>query len=469
VFYPQHDELVVIRPGAWTRLNKEDLQKRGKDLPALQEGELMMSLTLRGRLKLFDALKNMAEASGRSLILGPGVEDGDVLLDVKDIPVSDALRRVLYPMGYGFKVSASDLLILARDTRMFRLNLPPVTQGFNTMTTNESSSAASNNQSTGDGRMRVGAKVRIENVSGGMSYWQDMEANVKNLMSPKGVLSLNKAAGVVVVTDTPRELDRIEAFLKEMNERSSQQIMVDVKVVEVELSKEHKLGIDWGVLLSGGDLKGLNVTTNFASENISSGNMMTFSARAHQEGSGDSESGVKAVLKALESFGRIEVVSQPRLMMLNNSVASIQVGETRSYVESTNIETTQGGATITSASLSEVHGGVTLQIMGSLVEEDVFLNVTPVVSTIDDIRTISLSGGSKLEAPDTSMKTMSTFVRVQAGRTVAIGGLITHGRSKHQYGIPFLSRLPVLGRMFSYELRRDHRTELVIFMTPRRG
>jgi type II secretory pathway component GspD/PulD (secretin) len=237
----------------------------------------------------------------------------------------------------------------------------------------------------------------------------------------------------------------------------------------VELSNEHKLGIDWGALASAGDLKGLSLTTNFASENISSGSMVTFSGRVNKEGAGDTASGVKAVLKALESFGRIEVVSQPRVMMLNNSVASIQVGETRSYVESTNMETTQGGATITSASLNEVHGGVTLQIVGSIAGEDIFLNVTPVVSTIDDIRTITLGGGSKLEAPDTSMKTMSTVVRVKAGHTVAIGGLITRDRSKHQYGIPFLSRLPVLGKAFSYELRRNNRTELVIFMTPRRG
>jgi MSHA type pilus biogenesis protein MshL len=468
VFYPQRDELVMVRPGAWGQLNKEDPSK--ELAPEVDQIEpLTVPVTFMGRVKLFDVLKIVAEVSGKVLVLWPGVQDSDVVLDVKDMPVSGALEHVLYPMGYGFKLNASDLLILARDTRMFRLNLPPVTQAFNTATTNESSSVSSGNKNSGDGRMRVGAKVMVENSSGGMSYWQDMEANVRSLMSSTGVLSLNKAAGVVVVSDAPRELDKIGVFFKDMNERASQQIIVDVKVVEVELSNEHKLGIDWGALLSSGDLKGLDLTTNFASENISSGSMVTFSGRMNKEGSGDTASGVRAVLKALESFGRIEVVSQPRVMMLNNSIASIQVGETRSYVESTNMETTQGGSTITTASLNEVHGGVTLQIVGSIVGEDVFLNVTPVVSTIDDIRTITLGGGNKLEAPDTSMKTMSTLVRVKAGRTVAIGGLITRDRSKHQYGIPFLSRLPVLGKAFSYELRRNNRTELVIFMTPRRG
>jgi MSHA type pilus biogenesis protein MshL len=469
VFYPSHDELVVVKPGAWGQLNKEDPKKEPEAAEAGQTDALTVPVTFMGRMKLFDALKAMAEVSGKILVLGPGVQDGDAMLEVKDMPVSGVLGHVLYPMGYGFKVSSSDLFILARDTRMFHLNLPPVTQAFNTATTNESSSASSGNKNPGDGRVRVGAKVLVENASGVMSYWQDIEANVRDLMSSTGALSLNKAAGVIVVTDAPRELDKIDAFLEQMNDSASRQIVVDVKVVEVELSREHKLGIDWGALASSGDLKGLGLTTNFASENISSGSMVTFSGRMNKEGAGDTASGVKAVLKALESFGRIEVVSQPRVMMLNNSVASIQVGETRSYVENTNIETTQGGSTIASASLNEVHGGVTLQIIGSIAGEDIFLNVTPVVSTIDDIRTIALGGGSKLEAPDTSMKTMSTVVRVKAGHTVAIGGLITRDRSKHQYGIPFLSRLPVLGKAFSYELRRNNRTELVIFMTPRRG
>ncbi|MBF0620039.1 MAG: hypothetical protein HQL19_07720, partial [Candidatus Omnitrophica bacterium] len=176
-----------------------------------------------------------------------------------------------------------------------------------------------------------------------------------------------------------------------------------------------------------------------------------------------------AVLKALDSFGKVEVVSQPRVMMLNNSVANIQVGETRAYVDSTNIETTQGGGTITSATLSEVHGGVTLQILGNIVDDEIFLNVTPVVSTIDAIRTITLGSSGKLEAPDTSMKSMSAMVRVKDGTTVAIGGLITKDRSVTRSGIPVLSRLPVLGKLFSYDVRHDGRTELVVLLTPRRS
>ena len=61
------------------------------------------------------------------------------------------------------------------------------------------------------------------------------------------------------------------------------------------------------------------------------------------------------------------------------------------------------GGTIVSGSLGEVHGGVTLQIMGNMVGEEIYLQVTPVVSSIDNIRSIALGGGSRLEAPETSI------------------------------------------------------------------
>ncbi len=478
VYYPARDELVILRPGAWVRAPAQPLVMPVQAVATgtgtvVFKGGAPRLITLAGQVKLFEALKIIAEAAGKQVVLGPGVVDTELTLNISQAPLARALRAILVPLEYGYKVNGGELVILARDTQSFRIDLPPVAQAFDTATTNESSSAGEEGNAgagtAGRSHVRVGARVVIHNKAEALSYWSDVEAGVRNLVSKDGLVSVNKAAGVIVVTDTPRRLETLETFLKDINARAARQIMVDVKVVEVELSREHKLGIDWGALMAGGSLKGLRASTNFASGNMATGNVMTLAASAGRSGAGDTASGIKAVLKALESFGQIEVVSQPRLMMLNNAVASIQVGETRSYVESSNVETTQNGGTITSAALNEVHGGVTLQIVGSIAGEDVFLGVTPVVTSIDDIRTITLGGGSRLEAPDTSIKTMTTQVRVKDGQTVAIGGLITRDKRKEQQGVPFLCRLPVLGRLFSYEVRRNRRTELVIFMTPHQG
>jgi len=63
---------------------------------------------------------------------------------------------------------------------------------------------------------------------------------------------------------------------------------------------------------------------------------------------------------------------------------------------------------------------------------------------------------------------MSTMVRIKSGQTVGIGGLITRNQASRVVGVPFLCRIPVIGKAFSWESRNNNRTELVVFLTPRK-
>ncbi|MBF0618735.1 MAG: hypothetical protein HQL19_01050 [Candidatus Omnitrophica bacterium] len=431
--------------------------------------ELLRPVSMKGTFRSTEALKSVAEIAGKGLVLSKGVEDFDVDIDLYDAPIARALNVILYSRGYGFKVNASDLVILAVESKVFRLALPPVEQQLDTLTSNESLTDSSGVSDKKSSRVKVGTKVVVENSAQRLSFWEDTERNVRALLSPSGSMSLNRVGGVLLVTDTPVVLQTVEGFIDELNRRVSRQILVDVKVVEVELSNEHKLGIDWAALMGSADLKGLRAVSSMTSENLPAAGAFTLSGSADKEGSGDTQKGVNMLLRALDSYGRVEVVSQPRIAMLNNTVANIQVGSTRSYVESSNIETIQSGGTIVSGSLGEVHGGVTLQIVGNMVGDEIFLNVTPVVSSVDDIRSISLGNGSHLEAPETSMKSMNTMVRLKGCETAVIGGLITRNASKQHSGVPVLGRLPLLGRLFSYETVKRSRVELVIMITPRQG
>ncbi len=434
-----------------------------------EAGELDRKVSMTGSFKLFEAVKGMAEVMGKGFIAGKGVENVDVVLDLKDVPVVQALNSILYPRGYGFRLSNGNLIVLAVETKVFRLVLPPVEQHLDSVTSNESLTGSADTTSDKASQVRVGTKVVVGNSAQRLSYWEDAERNVKALLTPIGTVSLNRVGGVMVVTDNPVVLSTVEGFIDELNQRVSRQILVDVKVVEVELSHEHRLGIDWSILMDRGDLKNLKAVSSMTAEHFTGAGAFTLTGFADKALSGDSDTGVNGLLRALDSFGRVEVVSQPRVAMLNNTVANIQVGQTRSYVESSNIESTQSGGTIVSGSLGEVHGGVTLQIVGNLIGDEIFLNVTPVVSSVDEIRSITLGGGSRLEAPETSMKSMNTMVRLKENDTAVIGGLITKNTNKQHYGIPVLGRLPFLGRLFSYDSVRRSRVELVVMITPRRS
>jgi len=449
------------------------------DLPA----EFDQVISLKGKMKLSDGLRLLAKTLNRNLILGPGVQDSDIDVSLDNIEAWRSLTSLLYPLGYGFKINeAGDLIILAEETRMFRVNLPPISQDLDSLTTNEtlsgdnsnqsnsgsSNTNSSNNQSNNQNSQKtmVGTKVVVENRSQSLNIWKDINDNLKEILLTTDKYTLNKVAGMVMVQSSPATLDKVAAYFQEVNKRISQQIIVDVKVVEVTLNKDYSSGIDWSLLANNGKI---NVTTNFASQNFTSGNYMTLMGSS-ATGAGTVANGVSGLLNALDTFGKTEVLSQPRVMLLNNTVANIQVGESESYVDSYTTDTTTTGTSV-SATLNAVQGGVNLQIIGNIVGDDVYLNVTPVVSTIDQIRSISLGSGGVLEAPNTSSKSISSMVKVKEGDTAVIGGLITRNNQVTTNGIPLLDKLPFgIGKtLFTYQTKNNDRTELVIFITPRRG
>ncbi|MDO8675415.1 MAG: hypothetical protein Q7K71_04790 [Candidatus Omnitrophota bacterium] len=438
--------------------------------------EMQNALTTKVTVKAQDlplsvVLKPLAQSIGYQLLLGPGVEDKKVNVDLSDAPVSRVLNTVLYPLGYGFKAKDGDLVILSQETRIYRVVLPPIVQTFNDTTSNESfvqsANAASTGINTNPQQIKLGTKVLVNNKALEISFWDDIAANLKTLISPGGQFSANKPAGSVVVTDTPGFLDRIGQYFDELNRRVAQQIDVDVKVVEVALSDEHRFGVDWNALAESlKTLNSLGMATNFASGNFTSGQFLTFNADGPRPGSGVSAGGIKLAIDALAKQGRVEVVSQPRLTILNNQTAVIQVGSTQSFVDKTTFETTQTG-TITSISTSQVQEGVTMRLLGNIVGDQIYLSVTPVVTTIDNIRSIT-SGTTTIEAPQTTTKSINTLVKLREGQTVAIGGLITSYVQKTKQGVPVVSKIPVLGKLFEYSQNKNNKTELVIFITPRK-
>lgn len=448
----------------------------GAFIYAQQEGELKNMeniISLQGEMKLFESLRLIADVGRKTLVLTEGVEDRTMFLQINQVEAWKALETILYSCGYSLKTDENVLIILAFETKVFSLSLPPVEQQLSNLTTNESHQGGENSLSSVSnaqgGKTRVGAKVLLENKSRVLSYWNDLEDNIRSLLTEKGKVSFNRVTGMVVVVDRPYRIQQIEKLIKEFEKRLEKRILVDVKVLEVALTKEHRLGIDWMMLMNRGDLKNVRVNTNFTQNQTPIAGEMTLSGQMPTTSSGITSNGISILLKALENFGKVEVVSQPRVVMLNNIVANIQVGETKSYIESSTVETTSSGNHISGASLNEVHGGVTLQIVGNIKGDDIFLNVSPVVSTIDHIRTITLADGAKIEAPETSMKSMNTSVRLKQGETVVLGGLMTQSNHKQIFRIPFLGGLPLIGKLFSYESLYRKRTELVILITPRKG
>ncbi len=447
-----------------------------KDIIPSVPKEFEGKITLRAEnVPLKIILKSIGKATGYNIVFGPHINQSQpVSINSDDVEIWRALNTILFPLSYGFRLRNNDLVILAEETRVYRISLPPVSSNINDLTSNESFVTSQNNESSNNNQnknsslnIRVGTKILVENKLDKLSLWDDIEDNLKSILTQNGKYSLNKPAGVILVSDLPSNLDKIDGYFNEINSRISQQIQVDVKVVEVKFTDQKTMGVDWAALTKSlGELNKLSLASNFASNAFNSGNFSTLTLTGSNPDSGTTENGINLVIKALEEYGSVEVVSQPKIALLNNTAAIIQVGTTRAFVDNSTVQTTQTG-TITTLSTSQVQEGVTMRIMGNTVNDKIFLNVVPVVTTIDSIRKVT-SGNTTLEAPTTTTKSINTMVKVQEGQTVAIGGLITADNAYSRDGIPGLSRLPVLGGLFSSTTKKKNRTELIVFITPKR-
>ncbi|MBU4467331.1 MAG: hypothetical protein KKC39_01110 [Candidatus Omnitrophica bacterium] len=453
-------------------VSKPKAESSKPELPAVFDKKI----TLRSSgVNLKTLLSKIGELTGYNVVYDPEVDSNvNVSVDTQDVPVWRALNTMLFPLTYGFKVKDNDLVILSKETRTFKLNLPPNTQAFSDTISNESwtnpdeaaTSSSSNNNSNMN--IKVGARVFVESKEDSLSFWKDVDLNLAKMISPTGKYSFNKLAGLVMVTDSPQVLDKIASYIDLINVETNKQILVEVKILEVTLSRENTYGIDWNAIYKNlGDIKQLTLSSNLAAQSLVSPGLFTLTATGPKEDSGTVSSGVSALIKALQSQGRVEVVSQPKIMLLNNQAAMVQVGTVTSYVANTTTTTSSAGLASTSATTDQVQEGVTLRLMASILDGQILVQLTPVVTTLDQIRSIDMGQGTTIEAPKISTKSMHTLVKIKDGETIAVGGLITTNDNKSEKGIPFLRDLPLIGKFFEYKSKTHTRTELVIFITPK--
>jgi general secretion pathway protein D len=170
------------------------------------------------------------------------------------------------------------------------------------------------------------------------------------------------------------------------------------------------------------------------------------------------------IINAVEGFGRTKILSSPKIAVLNNQEAKILVGTKEAYVTTT-VSQTGTGTAITSEQVNVIDVWVKLYVTPTISREGfISMKVRPEISskTILPLRT---SQGNEIPIVETSEA--QTTVQVKDGNTVIIAGLMKNERSKNVAGIPFLSRLPILGIPFRSTSESGKQTELVILLTPR--
>ena len=262
----------------------------------------------------------------------------------------------------------------------------------------------------------------------------------------------------LLIRTRPAQWAEIEAAVKRLD-NAPMQVQIETRILEVNLSGELDLGVQWYL----GRLAGNSASTTVAN---ASGSQGALGGGGAGLGAADSlfysfvSSNLQVALHALETNGRTQVLSAPSLVVMNNQQAQIQVGD-NIPISQTTVNTNVSDTTL--SSVEYVQTGVILDVLprinpGGLV----YMDIKQQVSDANTSTALDNNGNPRI-----STRSVSTQVAVQSGQTVLLGGLIKQDNSDTASTVPYLGRIPGLRWLFGTTSKSKKRTELIVLITPR--
>jgi len=421
------------------------------ELPAASEN-LVYSFKANS-LPVTQALTMFARIYHLNIIVNPDEITGSVTVDFHDVPFNQAMEAILHATGYYWHRDGKLIFVEARETRQFELDFLASNNddtGSSTSSSSSSSGSSSNSSTTNNGNYNI---------------WNGLEDKLKTLLSEKGTLVVSRLTGIIQVTDAHPHVQAVAEFIKQLRHTISRQVEIDMKVLEVILSDNTALGIDWSRL----DVGGAAARLAFSTANAISTPAGGFAALSPAITINTSNGNIKSVITALSEQGKVKIISQPRIRTLNNQPALVKVGTDRTFFtqEST---TTTGTSSTTNQSFTKdiVPEGLELNITPQISSDGwIILEVKPKITRVSSVTEAKDSKGTVLASgPNLDVRETSSLVRIQDGQTAVVGGLIQTIKSKTDRGVPILSKIPLLGYLFKGSNDIAKRTELVIFLTP---
>jgi type II secretion system protein D len=350
---------------------------------------------------------------------------------------------------------------------------------------------------------------QVEQISPGLiSAFEQIEREV--VVVPETV------SNSLIVSATARFYDEIQGLVEQLDKRPPM-VMIQVMIAQVSLSNFNEFGIELGLqdsilfdrstlsdLLttstqtstSSGIITQQNIvsatnTPGFNFNNSTLGNSGSASALSRASAVGGqslssfgvgrtnstlgygglvlsaSSENISLLVRALQQSQRIEVLSRPQVMTLDNQPAYVQVGQRVPYINSASITT--AGNQINTIQLQNVGIilGVTPRISpDGLVVMEIDAEKSQTGPEAEGVPISVLTNGQVIRAPRIETTTAQTTVSAMDGQTVVLGGLITKSKETTARRVPYLSDIPILGNLFKYDSKDDERDELLIIMTP---
>jgi MSHA biogenesis protein MshL len=452
----------------------------------------------------------LASGTHYNMLVHPQVA-GTITLQMKHVTVPQVLQAVKDLYGYDFRVVPTGYMVMPANvqTRIFHVSYLDVTRtgmsrthvssGQLTQGGNQTygSNAGGNNsggqpvQSSGSGqgneaREMTGTSVKTHQEA---DFWGVLERTVRAIVgngTDRNVV-VNAQSGIIVVHASPSELRDVDDYLRKTEQAVSRQVVLEAKIIEVELSDAYQAGVNWAAMFSNG---GSNYTfgmtgppkgfTNdslvpqgipriLAPGNPVNGLPMRTLGGAFTLAADFTD--FAALIELLGLQGNTRVLSSPRVSTLSNQKAIIKAGSDEFFVTNVSSNTTTSTASSTSRNIefTPFFSGVALDVTPQVAENNqVILHIHPSVSeVVDQDKSITMDGVTDtIPLAFSQIRESDNIVKANSGQVIVIGGLMRERREKISYKMPGLGSLPGLGRLFRSERDVKKVVELVILLRP---
>jgi MSHA biogenesis protein MshL len=445
-----------------------------------------------------------------SMLMHPDVA-GTLSVTLRGVTVAEALEAIRDVYGYDYKMDGRRITVYAPtlQTRIFTVNYPHsqrlgsselrVASGAALQAVSSGSTSTGTTTPAASGSSQQHESSRVSTTSK-TDFWNELAGAVRGLIGAgvgRSVIA-SPQAGIMAVRAMPDELRQVDKFLKAAQIAVERQVMLEAKIVEVELSDGFQSGIDWSALKNGGgETKAMGVLSgNSTSNTLISGvqsNLPGFSAGGAtpllangislpQGGTGlfglaFATDGFQAVLGFLETRGDVQILSSPRIATLNNQKAVLKVGTDEFFVtgvtggtNTASTSTSGASTTLPTISLTPFFSGISLDVTPQIDDgNNITLHVHPSVTTVTEkTKQIDLGsiGNYRFPMASSNVNESDTLVRIQDGNIVAIGGLMQLETNRRSSGLPGTSDAPFLSSIFGNRANTGRKKEVVVLIKP---
>lgn len=433
-----------------------------------------------------------------SMLVHPEVA-GAISANLKNVTVPEALSSIRELYGYDYTIDGRRIVVhpLTAQTRIFKVNYLAGTRSGSSDTRvisgsvsggGGSSGGGTSGSSTSGGSTQKSLETSKVSTSLNSDFWGELKSALETIVGEAGKVIVSPQSGVVVVKTTSRSMRDVEKFLKATALAVERQVMLEAKILEVELNDGFQTGINWSVFnngqhkfSSGANTENFNLLTGKVTPVSSTLAAVLGNGLPAAKGTTGGLLGLafqtksfSALINFLETQGSVHVLSSPRIAALNNQKAVLKVGTDDFFVTNVSTTTTPTGGTAAittpSVTLQPFFSGIALDVTPQIDERGrITLHVRPSVSVVTEkIKNIEVGEAGSLNLPLASSAVSETdsVVQVEDGRIVAIGGMMKQSFDGSSNKVPGLGNVPLLGYFFGNTNQRSRKSELVILIKP---